>query len=227
MIVTVCVSEEVAANRRQPGSCCVQTSMKSLKVIGQSPKTSLNKRKNSRKKHRKHPVKAFPSVLEQLETGFCSRFSLWCGVLGVGRSSRRASGSWWTARPTRSTPCTESRHQEAPEEPKNERAETSGGTDPAGGALWGGGQTTAGLITRPPASYLAPPSLTSPGHSAPWLAAALSSTDSWAASPADAGSQTGSRPTGWDRTCAARHSCRRASCDTWCRCGRRSLRYGR
>lgn len=43
MIVTVGVREEVTTDRRELRSCCVQTSMKSLKVIRQSPETSLKR----------------------------------------------------------------------------------------------------------------------------------------------------------------------------------------
>lgn len=43
MIVTVSVREEVTTNRWELRSCCVQTSMKSLEVIRQSPKTGLKR----------------------------------------------------------------------------------------------------------------------------------------------------------------------------------------
>lgn len=61
------------------------------------------------------------------------------------------------------------------------------------------------------------------GRSALWLAEGISSMDTWPAPPAAGGNQTDSKPPGSDRTCAAHRSCRTASCDTWCRCGGRSL----
>lgn len=69
------------------------------------------------------------------------------------------------------------------------------------------------------------PVLTAPGHSALWLAAVVSSMDTRPASPAGGGNQTDNRLTGSDRTCVVRRSCRMASCDMWCHCGRRSLTH--
>lgn len=43
VIVTVSISEEVPADCWELRSCCVQTSMKSLKVVRQSPETSLGR----------------------------------------------------------------------------------------------------------------------------------------------------------------------------------------
>lgn len=43
VVVTVSVSEEVAANCRELRSCCIQTSMKSFKIVRRSPKTSLKR----------------------------------------------------------------------------------------------------------------------------------------------------------------------------------------
>lgn len=43
MIVTVSISEEVATNCWELRSCCIQTLMKSLKIVRQSPKTSLKR----------------------------------------------------------------------------------------------------------------------------------------------------------------------------------------
>lgn len=49
MIIAVSIGEEVAAKGRQLGPCCVQTSMKSLKVISQSPETSLEPQRRTRR----------------------------------------------------------------------------------------------------------------------------------------------------------------------------------
>lgn len=43
MVVTVSISEEVAANRWELRSCCLQTLMKSLEIVGEGPKTSLKR----------------------------------------------------------------------------------------------------------------------------------------------------------------------------------------
>lgn len=43
VVVTVSISEEVATNCWELRSCCLQTLMKRLKIVGQSPKTSLKR----------------------------------------------------------------------------------------------------------------------------------------------------------------------------------------
>lgn len=155
MIVPVCVREEVAAKRRQLGSCGVQTSMESLEVIRQSPKTSL-KNRNKRfdpfwSNWKLNSVSGFDFDVEFRVLVEVVEELLVVGELHVPlarlrvpkvvaerrQENRRAKEARLLAVLVQQEQSSEAAHRQL------------------------------GSLTRLPASDSAPPSLTSPGHSAP------------------------------------------------------------